>query len=179
MDDAGHSGFTLIELLFCLAITALLAGVAVPSMARFMDNARLHAATESLSRQLRMARNHALYHRHPVSVSLAGTGTLWCIGWSDNGACDCRAEAPSAARCYSGSAPDRREHRLSSLDFPSIRLDMPRGARARTLRFSPLRGTATAATLRLANRSREMRVVLSPLGRVRICAPDGQGAPPC
>ena len=62
MEDTGRSGFTLVELLVTLAVVALLVTVAAPAMARFLDQARLRAATQTLAQELRQARNHALAH---------------------------------------------------------------------------------------------------------------------
>ncbi len=175
MDDAQHEGFTLVELLVTLAIAALLAWVAAPAMARFLDNARLRAATGDIARELVLARNYAYTFRNPVYFNIAVTGTAWCYGWGNTPACDCRDRSPRSA-CQTRESGQTLEHLRTSTDYPRIRL-MLTGARStsRLVRFSPVRGTATATSLLLENRSSQTRVIISTLGRVRTCSPDTAG----
>ena len=70
MEDTGRSGFTLVELLVTLAVVALLVTVAAPAMARFLDQARLRAAAQTLAQELRQARNHALDHQSEIHFSI-------------------------------------------------------------------------------------------------------------
>ena len=177
MDDAQREGFTLVELLVTLAIAALLAGVAAPAMARFIDNARLRAATGDLARELVLARNHAYTFRKPIYFNVTVTGATWCYGWGETADCDCRS---TRSTCQTLESDLTREHLQTSADYPQIRLVPGNNRRtSRVLRFSPVRGTATGTTLELGNRSRQTRVIISILGRVRTCSPDMTGYPPC
>ncbi len=178
MDDAQHEGFTLVELLVTLTIAALLAGVAVPAMARFLDNARLRAATGDLARELVLARSHAYTFRKPIYFNVTVTGAAWCYGWGETPDCDCSSNTRSA--CLTRESDLTREHRQTSADYPQIRLILTgRRRTSQVLRFSPVRGTATATTLALENRDSQARVIVSILGRVRTCSPDMTGYPPC
>lgn len=179
MDETRQSGFTLFELLVTLALVALLAGLAMPAMARFLDNARLGSATEALSQELRHARNHALTHRQTVYFSISASPNQWCYGWSDRVDCDCRAADDDSTACTTGDGYLNRIHRQSSTEFPSIQLNTVRSPGSRTIRFSPVRGTASADSFILRNNKRELRVIVSPLGRVRICSRDAHRFPPC
>ena len=179
MDDTGHSGFTLFELLVALALVALLAGQALPAMSRFVDAARLRSAAEAFARELEQARNHALTYQRSVFFSVSVASGHWCYGWSDTAACDCTASVTRASACRTGAAGRYRTHGQSSADFPAAQLDTTRSAPLRTLRFSPIRGTASADSFSLRNRLGELRVVVSPLGRVRICAGGVTGYPAC
>jgi len=179
MEDTGHSGFTLLELLVTLALVGLLAGLAMPAMGRLLDTARLRSATEAFSQELQQARNHALTHQKSVYFSLSIAADRWCYGWSDHPACDCEAGDSEAAVCRTGSDSQPRIHRQPGTDFPSVKLIATRRAASRTLHFSPLRGTASADSFALRNDAGELHVIVSPLGRVRICSTDGRGYPAC
>ncbi len=174
MDDARHAGFSLFELLVTLALAALLASLALPAAGRFIDNSRLRSAAESLSRELQLARSHALTHGQDVRFSITAGATDWCYGWTDGASCDCQTRLPASGACTTGRSPDRRSHRQSSLDYPRTRL-----SRSWVLRFSPVRGTATAASFRFSNTGGELRVILSPLGRIRICSTSGEAYLSC
>jgi len=170
MDDAKHRGFTLVELLITLTVIALLTGVAAPAMARFMENARLYAATDQLSSELEQARNHAITYQQASYFSLQNTAGRWCFGWGTNRDCDCNAPA-TASGCTTGTGDSTHTHLFRSEDYPGIRLGL-RGIddTHRMLRFSPVRGTATAGTITLSGTHGEQRVIVSPLGRVRRCS---------
>ena len=179
MEDTRHPGFTLLELLVTLALVGLLAGLAMPAMGRLLDTARLRSATEAFSQELQQARNHALTHQQNVYFSLSLSAQRWCYGWNEGSACDCTAGDSEATACRTGSTSRRRIHRRLSTDFPSVELKTTQPTALRTLRFSPLRGTASADTFRLHNGAGELRVIVSPLGRVRICSTSGLGYPAC
>ena len=175
MEDHGCSGFTLVELLITLALLALLAGLAAPAMAVFVEKARLRSATQALAQELRQARAHALSHRKTVYFSISARADQWCYGWRDDTRCRCDSHAlPVQCR----SEDHSRLNAQSSKDFPGVELLANSRSAKHGLQFSPIRGTATGATLRVRNGSGEARVILSPLGRVRVCEPDG-GTSPC
>lgn len=176
MEDTGYCGFTLVELLVTLALAALLVAVAAPAMARFIDKARLSAAAQTLAQELRQARSHALSYQRAIYFSFATDAHGWCYGWRDGSACHCASPAP-ATRCLSGT--DKRIHLQRSADFPSVLLSPGRRAAHAAVLFSPVRGGATAATFVLRNPYGEARVIVSPLGRVRLCSPGGGSHPPC
>jgi type IV fimbrial biogenesis protein FimT len=83
-----HAGVTLLELLMVIAIGAVLAGIAVPSLDRGLLNARRAAAMESLVRAAWFARTEALQRGRPVILCASGSGgrcaaepDAWGGGW--------------------------------------------------------------------------------------------------
>jgi type IV fimbrial biogenesis protein FimT len=82
-------GFTLVELLTAVAIVAILAGIATPTLRQFAANSRTTATNNSLVSALAIARSEALRRSVPVTVcsssdSATCTGTQpldWSKGW--------------------------------------------------------------------------------------------------
>lgn len=81
------AGFTLIELATSVSVMAICAGVALPSMGRFIEYQRAAAATESLLSHMGLARMAAISRnqRAVLCPSSDGTtceiGTDWSRGW--------------------------------------------------------------------------------------------------
>jgi type IV fimbrial biogenesis protein FimT len=74
-----HSGVTLIELMVVLAVLAVGATLAAPSMGQIITNYRVRAAAESILNGLNFARTEALRRNTPVSFTLASAGSGWTV----------------------------------------------------------------------------------------------------
>jgi type IV fimbrial biogenesis protein FimT len=73
-------GFTGIELLTVLALVAVLAALALPSLADVMANQRLRAAGSDMMSSLMAARSEAIKRRAPVRI-VPVAGDDWRSGW--------------------------------------------------------------------------------------------------
>ncbi len=166
MEEIRQSGFTLIELLLTLAIIAVLTAISAPAMSGFLDRARLRAATDAITQELLLARNHALTHHRPIYISVRNAAqNSWCIGWGTQPACNCFSSAIETACSTEG-----RQRVRHSVQLPNIQIATNIGSRA--FRFSPVRGTANAGTIFVTGTAGTTKVIVSPLGRVRICSTD-------
>ena len=80
-------GFTLIELVATVAVMAICAGIALPSMGGLLERHRTTAAMALLSAHIATARNTAVTRRMPIALcpsedgTSCATGTDWGQGW--------------------------------------------------------------------------------------------------
>jgi type IV fimbrial biogenesis protein FimT len=186
-----YRGVTLIELLVTIVVLGILAAIAVPAMNDMLERRRLIGATEAVYDQVIMARSEAIKQSRDTYVRLQ-PGTAWCLGVHDlpGGAtpgCDCAQNDPeNAAACTLRvhGEQDRVLRVLSAADFRGVSMAAP--TTAMNVRFNFVRGivVGTGRTITLSTTPREYRlnVVVSSLGRVKICAPAGSkvgGYPSC
>jgi type IV fimbrial biogenesis protein FimT len=70
----------LLELMIAVAIIAVLAALAAPSLSDFFDRNRVRAAADDVSSLISQARAEAVKNDLPISVKATGSGTAWCVG---------------------------------------------------------------------------------------------------
>ncbi len=172
-------GFTLIELLVTLAVLVVSLAIGIPTVASQLERQRLADAAETIARDLYLARAESLRRNRDVLVSFAtlsgGPPVPWCYGLSVSDPCDCN----SVDSCRLDRPLVRRGGDQAAAAYPAVSLDDVSFV-ADQIRFSPQRGLANAGTLRLSSRPGEvaqeyrLAVVVSPLGRIRICSPTGE-----
>lgn len=75
-----RAGFTLIELIVVVAISAILAGLAAPSMGRLIAQQRLKSAAGDLHLAMVKARAEAI--KRNTNVTVSPTGGAWANGWT-------------------------------------------------------------------------------------------------
>jgi type IV fimbrial biogenesis protein FimT len=181
-------GLTLVELLAVVAILAILVTLGIPALDHLLQKNRLRAAAESLLTSLHQARAETLARPDPaqrIHISLYRNDLDpgdWCFGLRRGARCDCRLDDVSAGdACVLERADVPVLQVVSSTEFPAVRLrNIAFGPDDYTL-FHPARGTARSGHATFALQQ-ELRVVLSSLGRARLCSPPDAylpGYPPC
>lgn len=152
-------GFTMIEIAIALAVLAVLATIALPTLGARLDRGRLQGAAETLAADLAEARFEAAKRGGALYVETADTveGAAWCWAVATQPGCNCGQ--PQSCQLRSTRSSDHPGIKLTS--GISARLDPSGEAKA-----------TQAATLEGARGDR-LRVELSALGRPRICAEKG------
>jgi len=104
-------GLMLLEVTIVVAITAVVAAVAAPSLGTLIDARRLDSAATRLAADIQLARSEAIARNRPLRLSLfSGSGaTCWIV---HSGAPPTAAAAPLPAPC-AAEAPARSRERPS------------------------------------------------------------------
>jgi len=169
------AGLTLIELLLGLAVAAVLMGVALPSFDQAMQLARLRGAADNLQATLRHGHMESVKRGRALSISLrVNAAGDWCFGASESGACDCFV--PAACSVDGVERVTRGEEYRGIGMTPSVSNNR--------FSFQPKRMTVTSGSVLFTTPAgKQLRVVASGLGRVRVCSPTGpaqvSGYPAC
>lgn len=166
-------GFTLIEWLITVAIVALVAALATPSIRSMRDKALLKAAAQALYGDVQMARSEALRRGAHTTVQFTRSGSSWCsaIGTVTTAPATATCTCTSQVACIKRDLVDRQ-----LADFPAMGL-----VASSEMRFEPASGRlltsaggdseALSAELLSAYSSRRVRLTVSPLGMPSLCAP--------
>ncbi|AZG13658.1 prepilin-type N-terminal cleavage/methylation domain-containing protein [Cupriavidus pauculus] len=163
-------GMTVIELLVCLAVAAVLAVVAWPSIGAILAEHHASHAADRLAASLALARTTASARRMEVSLApIAGANTL-DRGWQ-------LAVVGAAGGDEAGPDPPFLVVPLHERCL-HIALRAPGGVAARqSLRLTPVgysrseRGGFLAATFQVRCGNAQRQVRLGAQGRIRICRP--------
>lgn len=149
-------GFTLLELAIVLAVLAVLGALAVPTLGARVERQRLAAAAQSLAADLANARFEAAQRGQALHVQPA-SGPAWCWSVSATTPCDCAQPQPCQL------------HRAHAAAHAGVRL-----VQASSARLEPS-GTSLATQVATfeSRRGEQLRVLLLPMGRARICTSAG------
>ncbi|PKH04718.1 prepilin-type cleavage/methylation domain-containing protein [Moritella sp. Urea-trap-13] len=161
------SGITLIELLLSLAILTILLAVSVPAYTGYVDKHKLSNLTRqfvealTITKQLAIVRGQRHYFNVQVSNTVTSTfESCWVISDSEN--CDCLAPHTLCQTQYG---------QVSSV-ISDIEISINRAR----LSFSPLFGATNGASYQLSLGRFSTQVIVSTLGRIRVCMIGGDSA---
>lgn len=177
-------GYTLLEAMIVVAILGVLLAASLPSFSELGTTSILKSAADRLRSDMGEARSTARERAQPVYLSLVrdSAGTSWCWGLSLKTSCDCRLDDRNAsAFCFidrdaQTALPLPRVVRSS--EYRGISLEP--SSLASSLRFSPVRPDLVAGNIAFSvgGSGQTLRVVISSLGRLRLCSPAGSRAVP-
>lgn len=162
-------GVTLLEVLMALAVAAILATLALPSMGAIAQRQRLAAAAEALAADLAEARLEAARSGQMLHVQSQRSDTdHWCWAVATQLGCGCDGLVAPLATC--------RLKAVQAADYPGIRLLQPVQARLdpQGLAQSTVPGMVQAGVQAVELQSPQgerLRVELGALGRSRVCVP--------
>lgn len=166
--EGRQHGLTLIEAAIVLAITAIVAATAAPSLAAFVDKRRLDGAATALVADIHFARSEATAQRRALRLSVHSSGatSCWVVHTGPAAQCTCANVGPAVC---TGGAAEIKTAILPAAERVRI------AANVSSILFDPLHGTSTpTGTLRLADtRGRAIHHVVNVMGRVRSCSPGG------
>ena len=160
-------GVTLIEASVVLAVTAILAGTAVPGMQDLIDSRRLDGAATQLATDIQYVRSEAVARNQPLRLSLYASAAGSCYVIHSGAADQCSCAATGPALC-SGDARQIKTVTVAATEHVSLQ------ANVASVLFDPLHGTSSpTGTLRLTGtRGRAIHHVVNIMGRVRSCSPN-------
>jgi type IV fimbrial biogenesis protein FimT len=164
-------GFTLYELLLTLSLMAIIGGLAVPSFAKMMANARLRTEINALFHAIHLARKESIMRRSVVSVcpSLDGASCLPGRDWSDGWIMFNNRDRDDPPVVDPGE-PLLQVHRTGG------NVSISANRRGFTLRATELRATnGTIVVCDPAGRVTPRALVVSYTGRPRVAESDSRG----
>jgi len=172
MKEKHKKGFTLVELMVTVAIVGIIASMAVPSFSKMIERNRLKEAIESLKSDLMFTRTEAIKRSANINMSIKINGSSWCYGidvdnntdnTDANDACDCTIVSPNSGSCIVKT--------VAGSQFTGTTLTADRN-----ITFFFRRGSASNTNAILSTSNYSVKVIVSDIGRVRVCSPDSSKA---
>ena len=173
------AGFTLIELAVVMAVIAIIAAAAMPSLRDFFDRYRLRGAVDEATSIIASARVEAVKSDRDVAIAFGGAANNWCIG--ANAAVEPTGGAPVAGalacNCTTPSQCQVAGQQLALVQgkHPGVSVSPVNVA----FTFSSKLGVVTplsqvTATFTSPSGTYDMRLVVDALGHASACVPSGK-----
>jgi len=161
------SGITLLELLITISILVLVVTLGSPAINSIQKNMQLKAAAQSSYFAFQQARASAVTKSVDITVALQ-PGKNWCAALSDSGVCDC--SIPN--ECTINGV----EYKVDFADYRFISIDKVTFGADDVAVFDANRGLAIghAGSIVFSDGDKQLKLILSNMGRVRICAVDSR-----
>lgn len=167
-----NAGFTLIEFATCVAVMAICAGIALPSMGSFVERQRASAAAASLMAHMALARTSAISRNRRAVLCPSADGNFceadndWSRGWmlflDDDG----------------NRKPDKNDEIIRvELEPTSRHLQVTSTNGRQQLRYLPDgRSAGTNLTISICNSRQELlgQVIVNNMGRPRSERPSAR-----
>ena len=161
------SGLTLLELLITISILVLVVSLGSPVINSIQKNMQLKGAVESSYFAFQQARVAAITKSVDITVAIH-PGKNWCLALSDSSECDCSI----ANEC----TLDGVEYKVDFADYRFVSIDKVTFGADNAAVFDANRGLAIghAGSVVFTDADRQLKLILSNMGRVRICAVDSR-----
>ncbi len=159
-------GISLPQLLITLCIISILLLVSTGSLSNTRQRLDISGASQSIYFFFQRARSQAITHQKTTTVVIQA-GKNWCLGVTHLPFCDCSV----ANDCKVGAV----EQVLSFTDYRFTTLDWAGFGPKHLTQFDGQRGLSIghAGTLTLKTSKFATHVIVSNMGRVRICSKTG------
>ncbi|MFT2091607.1 Tfp pilus assembly protein FimT/FimU [Paraglaciecola sp. 2405UD69-4] len=160
-----YQGLTLLELLVSLSILTLLVTIGAPSFNNTQKSLQLKGAAETAYFAFQKARSFAIAKGVDISISFR-EGDKWCMALSEAGECDCLI----LNQCLI----DEVDYSVKAHDFAFITMDQLKFGKLHLTTFDGARGLSigNAGSLVFSDGINKLKLILSNMGRVRICSVD-------
>ena len=157
------SGLTLLELLITISILVLVVSLGSPAINSIQKNMQLKAAAESSYFAFQQARVAAITQNKDVTVAIQ-PGKKWCAALSDTGLCDCTI----LNECTINGV----EYKVDFADYRFVSINKVTFGVDDIAVFDANRGMAIghAGSVVFTDGNKQLKLILSNMGRVRICA---------
>ena len=166
-----YHGFTLLEFLVAMAVITIMTTVGIPSFLDMIVKHRLKGATEAVYGDLQLARMEAIKRNKSISLSFqAGDPGSWCYAIHDNNGCDCHIE--NDCRIDEQTSPVTYGQGFNGIDLET-------NFKSDTTSFNPVRGTSNSGSITLTTNEKSSKLIVSSLGRIRVCSNDLGSYPSC
>lgn len=187
MKPALVGGYTLIEMAVVIAIIAILMGLAAQNYRAWVANTQIRTAAETLVEGLSMARNEAIRRNRTIGFRLvsdlsdtcaaSGTGTSWVVSVNDPAKkCDRDVSESDEPQIVAKKAASERTAMVTvtalATDGSAASSVVFNGVGRVVLGGAPIARIDVDSSALIAEASRDLRIVVSSGGMIRMCDPD-------